>query len=79
MQYRSPHEQSARHPQATLCEQLARQGFVVSAADFAESISGSFIPNEKTGRGAIIDAGAHRCARMLTNKPVCVRAPAGGE
>jgi hypothetical protein len=46
----------SRFDMATLCEQLAREGFVVSSADFAESISGSFAPNENTGRGAIIEA-----------------------
>ena len=41
---------------ATLCETLAREGFVVSAADFAESISASFAPNSATSRSAIIHA-----------------------
>ena len=46
----------SRFDMATLCEALAREGFVVSAADFAESISGSFTPNPQTSRGAIIEA-----------------------
>ena len=46
----------SRFDMATLCEALAREGFVVSSADFAESISASFTPNPETTRGAIIDA-----------------------
>ena len=46
----------SRFDMATLCETLAREGFVVSAADFAESISASFAPNSATSRSAIIDA-----------------------
>jgi hypothetical protein len=46
----------SRFDMATLCEALAREGFVVSAADFAESISASFTPNQATTRNAIIEA-----------------------
>jgi len=46
----------SRFDMAELCASLAREGFVVSAADFAESISASYAPNESTTRGAIIDA-----------------------
>lgn len=41
---------------ATLCETLCREGFTVVAPDFAESIMGTFDPNEATSRGAIVAA-----------------------
>ena len=46
----------SRFDECELCSALARRGFVVGAADFAESISGSFEPTEATTRGAIVAA-----------------------
>mmetsp|Transcript_47892 Transcript_47892/g.57726 ORF Transcript_47892/g.57726 Transcript_47892/m.57726 type:complete len:413 (+) Transcript_47892:47-1285(+) len=46
----------SRFDMADLCANLAREGFVVSSADFAESISASFTPNDQTSRSAIIEA-----------------------
>jgi len=46
----------SRFDMADLCAALASRGFVVSSADFAESISASFTPNEGTTREAIIEA-----------------------
>jgi hypothetical protein len=50
----------SRFDMADLCSALARKGFVVSAADFAECISASFTPNEATSRDAIIKAEMER-------------------
>jgi len=39
-----------------VAEALASQGFVVASADLPESLSASFVPNERTTRGAIVEA-----------------------
>ena len=46
----------SRFDQAHVCEALASDGFVVLAPEFAESLAGSFVPNDLTDRPAIVQA-----------------------
>lgn len=66
----------SRFDMADLCAALAREGFVVSAADFAESISASFTPNEATSRSAIIDAELALLQRYALHLPAAAH-PSG--
>jgi len=68
----------SRYDMATLCERLAREGFAVSAADFAESISAPFKPNEETTRINIINAERDILAELGAKEYGIVGHSAGG-